>query len=157
MGMLTLIGCTTPTGERAPETSPAAPAQVTAPPTDGATASSLPFPERPPEPPRQLEPESNVTISSPETAKSTENEVGKVVAKTIIGESEAGVKALFGPPKDVIPKYPGHVWKYVSDVCDMEIFFYLDIAADTYRVLTLDISPETETENCYGSLASAKS
>ncbi len=157
MGMLTLIGCTTPTGERAPDTAPAAPAQVTEPPTVGATASSLPYPERPPEPPRRLEPETNVTTAGPEAIKGTENAVGKVVAKTIIGESEAGVKALFGPPSGVIPKYPGHVWKYVSDVCAMEIFFYLDIAANTYRVLTLDISPETETENCYGSLANAKS
>ncbi|MDW3207319.1 MAG: hypothetical protein R8L07_17405 [Alphaproteobacteria bacterium] len=119
---------------------------------------ALPYPEKPPEPQK---PATEVTIAAnartdhgPEPGK--EAEVDKAASSAIIGESEQGIESMFGPPHDILPKFPGHIWKYVSDVCDVEIFFYLDIASDTYRVLTLDVTPETESENCYGSLANAK-
>lgn len=158
-----ISGCITPVTDNAPVSGPSAADENTElQQTQASAPQNLPYPERPPEPPRPtlLAAAEITTAARSDPAATIENdtdkEVGKIVAKTIIGESENGVKALFGAPHDVVPKFPGHIWKYATDVCDMDIFFYLDIASDTYRVLTLDITPETETENCYGSLANAK-
>jgi hypothetical protein len=64
---------------------------------------------------------------------------------------------LFGPPAErkILP--PSQIWTYHSTVCDVKLFFYLEIGGLAFRALTYQIDEHgayDATHNaCLSSLA----
>jgi len=61
---------------------------------------------------------------------------------TIVGASEGEASDLFGAPSSVADNPPAIVWEYLSEKCQLSLFFYNDVATNVYRVLTYKVTPK---------------
>lgn len=61
--------------------------------------------------------------------------------KKFFGMSADGVRTLLGPPQMVYERPPSTVWHYRDGLCELDLYFYLDVASGKFRVATFDLSP----------------
>ena len=57
----------------------------------------------------------------------------------------AGVEAL-GDPASVIERSPSMVWRYTVKGCALDLFFYLDLGANAFRVLAYEMKARTSSD-----------
>ena len=60
------------------------------------------------------------------------------------GMSATGVRTLLGPPQMIFERPPSTVWHYRDGRCELDLYFYLDVASGEFRVATFDLSPHQE-------------
>ncbi|HLI12294.1 MAG TPA: hypothetical protein VKY65_11905 [Alphaproteobacteria bacterium] len=60
----------------------------------------------------------------------------------LVGLSEDEMRQLIGSPLTVRDEPPAVVWGYGSSGCGLEVFFYMDLASQTFRALTYDLKPK---------------
>ena len=58
---------------------------------------------------------------------------------SLIGLNQDEILILLGNATSVRQESPARVWKYHSEGCDFELFFYLDLATDSFHALAYDI------------------
>lgn len=59
--------------------------------------------------------------------------------KTLVGLDEREVMRVLGQPEHVRSKPPATVWAYKQKNCTLEVFFYLDISTERFRVLAYEV------------------
>lgn len=64
--------------------------------------------------------------------------------KKFFGMSADGVRTLLGPPQMVYQRPPSTVWHYRDGFCELDLYFYLDVASGKFRVATFDLSPHRD-------------
>jgi hypothetical protein len=77
----------------------------------------------------------------------------------LVGLSEEDIKRLIGDPGGVREEPPAVVWSYSSARCGLNVFFYMDMATQTFRALTYELKPKAldglAGSACLGSLRPA--
>ena len=85
------------------------------------------------------------------------DEIEIKIRNMLLGQKETQVRDVFGEPQTETLRAPGKVWCYETSRRAMNIFLYLDIRTNEFRVLTLDVMPPTHSETCNGKLAESDS
>lgn len=56
------------------------------------------------------------------------------------GLNEDQAQAVLGKPQLVVERNPARVWKYVTQACELDLFFYPDIQTSTFYVLHVGVT-----------------
>jgi hypothetical protein len=64
-----------------------------------------------------------------------------VTPESLKGLDESAASALLGPPARRDERPPARIWTYVSPRCRVELAFYPDVAARSFRVLSHELTP----------------
>lgn len=91
----------------------------------------------------QAEPEP-VGVASPDELKSkAENDIVRILGKPVATRSEG----------------TGTVWTYRTDICSLDVYFFLDVADNQRRALSYEMMPpwteDDATQSCYKALKAA--
>ena len=77
----------------------------------------------------------------------------------LVGLDEREVIRLLGQPERVRSKPPATVWSYTVKKCTLDVFFYLDLASERFRVLAYEVNSTRGSEEmkrvCLGRIQSA--
>ena len=65
-----------------------------------------------------------------------------VAPERLVGLSEGDIKQLIGDPTGIREEPPAVVWSYSSARCGLNVFFYMDMATQTFRALTYELKPK---------------
>jgi hypothetical protein len=60
----------------------------------------------------------------------------------LVGLSEDDIRRVIGVPAGVREQSPAVVWSYASAACALDVFFYLDLASQTFRAVTYQLTPK---------------
>jgi len=60
----------------------------------------------------------------------------------LVGKTEDDIRRLIGEPVNVREEPPAVVWSYSSAGCGLSVFFYMDLASQTFRALTYELKPK---------------
>ncbi len=72
------------------------------------------------------------------------------IALRLVGQDDAGITRLLGPPTAVAAAPPGTVWRYWVEGCRLEVFFYPHVETQELRALSYRLSPEAgDTQPCH--------
>lgn len=78
----------------------------------------------------------------------------------LVGLDERAVVRLLGQPESVRSKPPATVWSYTAADCELEVFFYLDLASERFRVLAYEVYARRGSREmkkvCLGRIQSAR-
>lgn len=66
--------------------------------------------------------------------------------RTLIGLKPAQAIAALGDPATVLERSPSMVWRYNAKGCALDLFFYMDLGANAFRVLAYDIKAGTSSD-----------
>ena len=58
---------------------------------------------------------------------------------SLIGLNQDEILLLLGNASSVRQEAPARVWNYSTDGCDFELFFYLDLATDSFHALAYEV------------------
>lgn len=71
----------------------------------------------------------------------------------MLGQDEAGIRALVGDPATTRTEGSTTVWSYRKEGCALDLFLFYDVKTGERRVLTYEIKPESTENNaiqvCY--------
>lgn len=59
--------------------------------------------------------------------------------ESLIGLQPAQTLAMLGDPAAVQERSPSMVWRYNRDDCALDLFFYMDLGANAFRVLAYEV------------------
>ena len=65
--------------------------------------------------------------------------VMQIAPQALIGMDQNAAMDLLGKTPDVRVESTATVWKYQTDDCRLELYFYLELPSQTYRALTYDL------------------
>ncbi len=66
--------------------------------------------------------------------------------KLLIGLKPAQAIASLGNPASVMERSPSMVWRYNVKGCALELFFYMDLGDNAFRVLAYDMKSDTSSD-----------
>lgn len=69
-----------------------------------------------------------------------------LLARAVVGGSEAEVTRLLGEPGTVRNEPPAMVWQYAAGDCKLDVFFYFDIRNKDFRALSYKFYPDQPTQ-----------
>ena len=141
VAVMALSGCETMNAALFPQKSDPAPAQAAGPAQANAAPTSSVAPDvrpgvKPPSPPRTIDP------------------------KSLVGKNQGNIRALLGPPTTTQNAAPATIWRYTTQACSLDVFFYMDLGTNTLRALTYDTNlteagtNDEVTSRCLGSIQS---
>lgn len=84
----------------------------------------------------------------PETVESAPPAPPAPTTAMLRGMTPAEVRQVLGAPTSTRQSAAAEVWRYVADTCAVEVFFALDLADKSRRVVTLESSPEDSGLAC---------
>ncbi len=64
----------------------------------------------------------------------------------LIGLKPAQAIATLGDPATVLERSPSMVWRYNANGCAFDLFFYMDLGANAFRVLAYDMKAGTSSD-----------
>ena len=74
----------------------------------------------------------------------------------LIGLEESGVLALLGYPGQLREQPPAKIWTYSADLCQFNIYFYLNLESQTFRALRYESTgrsgASTTSHECYATI-----
>jgi hypothetical protein len=100
----------------------------------------------------------------PKLALAAKLKAGRTVPKEfdlekLIGLKPAQAIAVLGKPASVHERSPSMVWRYNARGCALDLFFYLDLGANAFRVLAYEmkagISSGSADRSCLGHFRAA--
>lgn len=78
--------------------------------------------------------------------------------EALVGLDQPRLVALIGAPASVRQEPPATIWRYTSDVCTADVYFYVDLNTQDLRVVTLSLRTDDDTPEAEAAcLASIKS
>jgi len=57
----------------------------------------------------------------------------------IVGYPEEELRRLFGDPAVVEDRPPAFTWQYASETCTLDLYFFMEVSTNTFRVLAYDL------------------
>jgi hypothetical protein len=94
------------------------------------------------------------TIPVPKRKPAPPAPVFQISPKSLVGLNQEATVALLGKTTDVRTESTATVWKYRTEDCELEVFFYLEVPSQTYRALTYDLKTAADsdyaTRSCLG-------
>ncbi|MEQ8967695.1 MAG: hypothetical protein RID91_17910 [Azospirillaceae bacterium] len=57
----------------------------------------------------------------------------------IVGYPEEELRRLFGDPAMVEDRPPAFTWQYASETCTLDLYFFMEVSTNTFRVLAYDL------------------
>jgi hypothetical protein len=84
----------------------------------------------------------------------------KVDPKSLVGKNQGDVRDILGPPTMTQNAAPATIWRYSTQTCSFDVFFYMDLGTNTLRALTYDAKPTDAGSNdeiasqCLGAIQS---
>jgi hypothetical protein len=179
LGAITLASCV---GEESRPPRAAALHPVPPPPETLGRLSTVPRPARKPTPPPPTDeadratggeavamteprssegtPASEPTSSAAEAAASA-NPAGALPSHVeLIGLDQPAATRLFGPAAERSEEPPATVWRYKSGICELDLFFYLDLRSGRLRTLHYALkdgsNDAAQRQNCLRSLIASR-
>lgn len=77
----------------------------------------------------------------------------------LIGMSRAETFAVLGTPTQIREMSPATVWRYAMGRCELDLYFFMDLGSNAFRVLTFDVRTEVSgnaaQQACLGRLRAA--
>lgn len=77
----------------------------------------------------------------------------------LIGMNRAETFAALGTPSQIREMSPATVWRYAMGRCELDLYFFMDLGSNAFRVLTYDVRTEisgsAEQQACLGRLRAA--
>lgn len=67
--------------------------------------------------------------------------------ETLIGLMPAQALAALGQPAKVQERSPSMVWRYNARGCALDLFFYMDLGANAFRVLAYDMKAGSSSDS----------
>ena len=64
--------------------------------------------------------------------------VAPIDPRSIIGKSQGEAAAMLGQPSAIQNSPPATIWQYRTDVCVLDVFFYMDMGTNSLRALDYD-------------------
>lgn len=127
------------------------------------SARPVPRPRtKPPPPPPKNAPAISQEAALPPAGKERPEAVtpdGYVDPRKLVGLDEREVMQVLGQPEHVRTKPPATVWSYKRKKCTLEVFFYLDLSTERFRVLAYEVDSVRGTTEmkkvCLGRIQSA--
>jgi hypothetical protein len=159
LGADTLFGCAAPP-------SPAAAKVATLPPPSSSPAAvvrrprPIPLPERkpvpPPEPSGPASEGETVAMAAPPTSQTGAMAAPPAPPHQLIGLDQRTATRLFGTAAERSEKPPATVWRWRSAICELDLYFYLDLRSGQMRSLHYAFKGDgAGLEDCLKSLAVA--
>jgi hypothetical protein len=78
----------------------------------------------------------------------------------LIGLDQSAATRLFGPATERSEEPPASVWRYKNGICELDLFFYLDLRSGNMRTLHYafkgDGADTTRRQDCLRSLLVAR-
>jgi hypothetical protein len=71
-----------------------------------------------------------------------EREKQAIDPQILMGLTEAEMRTLLGDPTTVRPEPPALIWSYASQQCVVDLYFYLELASETYKTVTFEMTPK---------------
>ena len=65
--------------------------------------------------------------------------VFQIAPQALVGMDQTAAMAQLGKTTDIRTESTATVWKYQTDDCRLELFFYLELPSQTYRALTYEL------------------
>jgi hypothetical protein len=65
----------------------------------------------------------------------------------LIGLNQDETRHLLGGPTSTREEPPARVWIYESTDCSLHVFFYLDLASQTFQALAYDVKTKDESDH----------
>jgi hypothetical protein len=125
-----LASCVTPAPPPAPKTAAVEAAPPAAPPVAHYRRRIIPRPERKPTPPEQT------AVAAAETPPEAVAPPALAPPEgTLIGLDQKTAARLFGTAAERADQAPATVWRYKSDGCELDLYFYLDLKSGRMRTL----------------------
>jgi len=118
-----------------PERAASLPSPSAPPPRAAETPAKPPTPADTP-PPRQEAAVAPLPVLPPR-----ERPDQAIAPERLVGMSEADIERLIGAPAGIREEPPAVVWSYSSMHCGLNVFFYMDMASQTFRALTYELKP----------------
>lgn len=94
----------------------------------------------PPPPPKPIEKQASlppIPVPPPRMHHGT-----AVDPEKLVGLTKDETEKLIGAPATVRDEPPATVWSYGSTKCGIDIFFYLDLASQTFKALAYELKPK---------------
>ena len=66
-------------------------------------------------------------------------------ARDIVGFSEEEVAGLLGTPSHVHEEPPATIWRYSKEGCQLDLYLYMDMTTESFRVLTYEMLGTDDT------------
>ena len=82
---------------------------------------------------------------TPPTATPTTTQP-KPMPATLVGLSQAAVRALLGKPATAQESGPGQTWTYRTPACSLTVSFFYDVTRDAFFALSTHADPPPEPE-----------
>lgn len=114
-------------------------------------------------PPPRVEPVPQVIATPVATTKkqakatkapATEETKPEVIEVDLVGKSEGEIASLLGRPTSIDQRGASTVWVYKESGCDLDVYFFMDVAKSDRRVLAIEPAGDEEAapalERCYG-------
>ena len=145
---LALAGCMT-------GTSP--PPQAASPPPE-ATAPPAPEASVPPHPMRKPAPRTLAALPNPAPPPAAGEPDSEFARLTGLDQDET--LAMLGEPQQRADSPPAVLWRYTSNACELDVYFYLDLQSREMRVLHYELrdndGSDRTRQRCYSELVSAR-
>ncbi|HYM04168.1 MAG TPA: hypothetical protein VET85_14540 [Stellaceae bacterium] len=78
----------------------------------------------------------------------------------LIGLDQPHTAALLGDPQQYAESPPATIWRYVSQDCEVDVYFYLDLKSQAMRALHYEVRshdpPERPAQRCYDELVTER-
>lgn len=78
----------------------------------------------------------------------------------LVGLDQSAATRLFGPAAEQTEEPPATVWRYRTQACELDLFFYLDLRSGRMRTLRYAVKDaagdEAGRQDCLRSLAVAR-
>ncbi|HEV2303576.1 MAG TPA: hypothetical protein VGR91_18585, partial [Stellaceae bacterium] len=80
--------------------------------------------------------------------------------QNLVGLEERDAVRLFGAPGERSEASPATVWRYKTDNCELDLYFYLDLKSGRMRALRYtfagDAADQTSQQDCLRAIAEAQ-
>lgn len=95
----------------------------------------------------------------PTVIKAEPEPVGLASPDELKSKAEGDIVRLLGRPVATRSEGTGTVWTYRTDICSLDVYFFLDVADNKRRALSYEMMPawteDDATQSCYKALKSA--
>lgn len=106
-------------------------------------------------------PESSPPSSDLTALSTSPGRQGQIPSQTeLIGLDQSGATRLLGPATEKSDEPPATVWRYKTESCELDLFFYLDLRSGNMRTLHYSFKGEgaevARGQECWRSLIAAR-
>lgn len=97
--------------------------------------------------------------AAPDVIKAEPEPVGVASPDELKSKAENDILRILGRPVATRSEGTGTVWTYRTDICSLDVYFFLDVADNQRRALSYEMMPawteDDATQSCYKALKAA--